>query len=166
MSSPREEIRALLDLFAGKRPAALRRSLSADYLYATDLPAAAGEEKTAAFRDAAELAGWRTERSGAWILLDREVHEMPEALRHVTGGTEAEACGSLLRRHTGGCTEETGILTRRLIKAAEEGTASYRQVCGEIHARMAEKLRKGEPLPDLSLTFFENENSAKENDKC
>ena len=49
--------------------AALRRSLSPDFLYATDLPLCASPRACDAFRSRADAAGWESTLSGAWINL-------------------------------------------------------------------------------------------------
>ena len=54
MNELRQELMQLLSGTESSRPAALRRSLREDFLYATDLPQAAGDSDVAAFRRKAE----------------------------------------------------------------------------------------------------------------
>ena len=60
MNKLRQELKSILGEIVTLRPAALRRSLREDYLYATDLPQIADESAIADFRTRAESAGWRT----------------------------------------------------------------------------------------------------------
>ena len=71
MNELRQEMMQLLSGTESSRPAALRRSLREDFLYATDLPQVTGDSDVAAFRRKAEECGWRTAEEDGWILLDR-----------------------------------------------------------------------------------------------
>ena len=43
---------------------------------------------------------------------------------------------------------------RALIKAGEEGGKAYENACQKLHREWAERLRRKEPLPALSLRYF------------
>ncbi len=155
MNALRQEMAQMLGETACRRPPALRRSLKDEWLYATDLPLAAGEEEAAAFRKRAEERGWLTGRDGAWIQMTRESPEPPENGFDGPYGREAVCCASLLRRHTpvADGTEERRIRTM-LIKAGEEGAEAYEQACGRVHREWAVRLRKKKALPKVSIRFF------------
>ena len=153
MSELREEIRKILSGAAAARPAALRRSLREDFLYAADLPRIASEAETAAFCQQAEQAGWRTEMDGGWIQLDRIPQSVPANALPAVFGPEAECCLSLLRRHPGN--RKNGDKEKRLLlKAGEESPRAYEKACRTLHREWAAALRKAEPLPDLPEEFF------------
>ena len=157
MNKLREEAQALLSGIQTTRPAALRRCRREEYLYTTDLPQTTGEEAAAAFIRRAETAGWRTEREGGWILLDRVPDEPPEGGFRGPYGPEAKCCASLLRRHPEAYRRSGEAERRRLIKAGEEGPEAYEKACGSLHREWAAFLRQGTALPDLALSFFEEE---------
>ena len=154
MNKLREEIRSLLSAADCVRPAALRRSLRDDYLYATDLPQAASAETVAEFRHRAEEAGWRTEESEGWIQLDMIARTDPADVFSGPFGPEAWCCASILRRHPGN--RRKGAREKRmLLKAGEESPETYERVCGILHREWAAALRKGEALPDLTEEYFQ-----------
>lgn len=157
MNELRREALALISETPAVRPAGLRRSLREDYLYATDLPQAAGEEDVAAFLRRTEDAGWRTETENGWILMDRDITCIPEEFFRGLAGPEAECCASLLKRHPGAKRQDGQREKRMLVKAGEEGAQAFGKVCGILHREWAEKLRKGESLPDLPKKWFEEE---------
>ena len=143
----------MLSAAESRRPAALRRSLREEYLYATDLPQAAGEEAVSAFRREAEKAGWKTEEDGGWILLDRIPQKPPAEGFRGSGGPEARCCAGILRRHPGN--RKDGTREKRiLIKADEEGAEAFENACRALHLEWAEALRKGEPLPDIPAEYL------------
>ena len=135
------------------RPAALRRSLLEDYLYATDLPQAATADAVAAFRQEAEAAGWRTEITDGWIQLDRIPGSVDRDNLPGTAGPEARCCTSLQLRHPG--KRKNGNREKRmLLKAAEEGPGTYERVCGILHREWAAALRNREQLPDVPAEYL------------
>ena len=156
MNKLRRELNEMLSQTETNRPAALRRSLKEDYLYATDLPQATGGKETIAFRLRAEEAGWRTAEDEGWIQLD-----LPGALPADAGfrgpyGKEAMACASLLRRHPG--ERVPGDKERRILtKAGEEGPGAFEKACAKLHTEWAAALRKREPLPEIPDHIFTEE---------
>jgi len=154
MNAYRAELAALLAGTETKRPPALRRSLREDALYATDLPAAADEAVVASFCRRAQEAGWHPRREGGWIELDRAVTEPPEGALPDHPGPEAACCRSLMERHAPGSPADPRW-TRRLIKAGEEGARAYEKACAAIHRDWAERLRKREGIPGISIAFFQ-----------
>ena len=153
MNKLRQEIRDLLSSAESIRPAALRRSLMKDFLYATDLPKAASEEAVACFRRKAEEAGWRTEETDSWIQLDRIPEAVPSGLLPENPGMEAVSCLSLLERHPDirrNCSREK----RMLLKAADKSPEEYERICGLLHREWAAALREKEKLPDLPAEYF------------
>ncbi len=153
MNKLRREIQEMLRNVPCWRPAALRRSQREEFLYATDLPGAADTKAVELFLQTAAANGWRTETAAGWIQLDRECSEPPDGGEPGQTGPEAHCCASLLRRHPGSGRSERE--RRMLIKAGEEGPEAYEKVCAQLHREWAEAMRKGEPLPDISLRFFE-----------
>ncbi|MBR6164526.1 MAG: hypothetical protein IKQ45_01205 [Clostridia bacterium] len=154
MNKLREELQEMLRKAGGSRPAVLRRSRRDDYLYATDLPLAAGKTTADAFIRTAEKAGWRTEVIDGWIQLDRESPRPPEGGFRGPYGPEAGCCASLLCRHAKSGGNPGSPERRRLIKAGEEGAEAYEKACAAIHREWAEALRRGECLPDLDEEYF------------
>ncbi len=153
MNSWRRDMRELLDGAETARPAALRRSLSADYLYATDLPGLLSREELRSFRQRAEALGWNTAEEKGWLQMKKRAEKPPEGWFEGPFGPEAACCRSLAERHGGGAEyDEEGVLA--LIKAGEEGPEAYEQVCGRIHRRWAERLRKKEELPGMAPAWF------------
>lgn len=157
MNELRMAVMFLLSGTESDRPAALRRSLREDYLYATDLPQTADREAAEAFRRQAESDGWRTEEDGGWILLDR-VPEKPPA-GGFTGpyGPEAGCCASLLERHPERKKQSSLRERRMLLKAGEKGPEAFERCCTTLHRELAEKLRKGTALPDLDTSWLKGE---------
>ena len=84
-----------------RRPAALRRSRSEQWLYATDLPLVASEDTLETFSVQARRAGWTTGTDGGWLQLDRPVGELPPGMipAEWKNRPEASCCRSLLERH-------------------------------------------------------------------
>lgn len=153
MNKLRQELKSILGETVTLRPAALRRSLRKDYLYATDLPQIADESAIADFRTRAESAGWRTSEENGWIQLDKTGSVQAEDAFPGIAGTEAKCCASLLNRHPNG--RRPGERERRiLIKAGEEGTEAYEKACAVMHREWAAALRHREALPDLTKDWF------------
>lgn len=152
----REELRSILDALETERPAVLRRSRSEEWLYATDLPAAASENTLNDFINRAGQAGWKLVREGGWILLDRKDGVflpgfIPE---ECTTGPAAACCRSLLERHRNHLAPSDGNTERMLLKAGEESRESYEEACRKLHARWAERLRGHQGIPAVHMTFF------------
>ena len=157
MNKLRAEAQALLSGIQADRPAAVRRCRHKEYLYATDLPLTAGKEAVAVFIRRAETAGWRTKREDGWILLDRIPEEPPQGGFQGPYGPEAKCCASLLRRHPEERRRSGETERRRLIKAGEESPEAYERTCKSLHREWAADLRQGTALPDLTMSFFEEE---------
>ena len=156
MNELRQELMQLLSGTESSRPAALRRSLREDFLYATDLPQAAGDSDVAAFRRKAEECGWRTAEEDGWILLDRIPEKPPAQGFNGPAGTEAGCCAGILRRHPENRKDGTRA-KRLLIKADEEGREAFEKACRVLHREIAEALRKGDPLPDIPTDYLKEE---------
>ena len=156
MNPYREELRNLLLTLETERPAALRRSRSEDWLYATDLPGAASEGILEAFISRVEQAGWKVKREDGWIQLDRKVSLfMPGMIpEEWTAGPAAACCRSLLERHRDHLTSSDGSAERMLLKAGEESPEFYEEACRKLHARWAELLRSHQGIPDVHMYFF------------
>ena len=160
MNALRKELLSALSECGARRQPALRRSTDPDWLYATDLPAAADESRADGLAGELEAAGWRTEVRGQWIFLDAEAAEPPEGWYEGEFGAEAERCASILERHADANSRgeregaEAGGIVRRLIKAGEEGQGAYAKLCRDLHAEWAEKLRKKEPIPGIHPGYF------------
>ena len=157
MNELRKALLAMLSGTPSKRPAALRRSLQEDWLYATDLPQIADRETAEAFRRKAESAGWRTEADSGWILMDL-VPDIPPA-GGFTGpyGPEAGSCASLLQRHPERKKRNAQRERRMLLKAGEEGQEAFERCCAMLHREWAENLRRGEALPDLDINWLKED---------
>lgn len=156
MNTWRTELTQLLRETPCERPAALRRSLETEWLYATDLPAATDAAGLRTFRTEAEKRGWQLEERRGWLLIRPVVPCMPGNGYAGPFGPEARCCLSLLRRHpnperTGEAAEPAAL---RLIKAGEEGPAAYEETCGALHREWAERLRTGKRIPALPEAFF------------
>ena len=156
MNPYREELRSMLSALKTKRPAALRRSLSEEWLYATDLPSAASESTLEEFTSRAERAGWKIKREDGWIQLDRTVRVLlPGTVSEEwTTSPSAACCRSLLERHKDHLAPSDGTAERMLLKAAEENPESYEEACRKLHARWAELLRSHRDIPAVHMTFF------------
>lgn len=156
MNTWRQELAALLREAPCRRPAALRRSLREDWLYATDLPAVTDAPALAAFREQAGKRGWRLEEQQGWLLLKQTVPGAPGNGYSGPFGPEAGSCLSLMRRHPDSGDTETAAerAVILLVKAGEEGPEAYETACAALHREWAERLRKGESLPSLEESFF------------
>lgn len=159
MNSLREELQRLLDETESGRPAVIRRCKRKDFLYATDLPMAADQKSVCFFIGRAKKYGWNSEIQSGWILLDRLPDGPPE--NGFTGpyGPEAKCCASILRRHPEKQKINGDREKRMLIKSGEESRESYERACAILHREWAAVLRQRGALPDLPLTFFEEENN-------
>ena len=150
----RKELAALLAAPPESRTPVIRRSLTDEWLYATDLPMLYGGSVPDTVKAALDSAGWKYDSDGAWLQLKKPAKEPPEGWYSGPFGPEAACCLSLLRRHPAlaGTPSEAG--QRMLIKAGEEGETAYEEACSAIHREWAERLRKGKKLPDLSRRYF------------
>lgn len=153
MNELRRELIQLLTASESRRPAALRRSLSGEFLYATDLPQIAEAETVSAVRRGAEKKGWQTAEANGWILLDRIPDKPPSEGFRGSAGPEARCCAGILRRHPENRRDGTRE-KRILIKADEEGEEAFEKACRALHREWAEALRKGEPLPDIPAEYL------------
>ncbi len=132
---------ALLSGMPVSRPAALRRSLKADWLCCTDLPACASPEDCERFRAAAEKLGWETAQENGWIQLRPPESCLPgDGPGRLPSGGEGDCLRSLFLRHPGfRLTREEKIL---LLKAEEASPEETESACRAIHERLARELRE------------------------
>lgn len=156
MNPYREELRSILAELGTERPAALRRSRSERWLYATDLPMTATEESVVTFVTRAGQAGWTIGKENGWLQLDCKISvPLPGTIPAEWADCPAAACcRSLLERHRNRLTVSDGYAERMLVKAGEESPASYEEACRRLHARWAEALRYRQGIPAVHLTFF------------
>ena len=174
MNEFRQELSELLAEVPCRRPPALRRSLKSEWLYATDLLQTTDPDSAAVFLKRAAELGWRAEQDGSWLQMTRSFTEPPEHGFEGPFGEEAACCASLLRRQT-----ETNEAKKQtddasqwlpanvseakktaervrilLVKAGEQGPEAYEKACGGLHREWAQRLRKKQALPPVSLRFF------------
>ena len=155
MNAYRRELRTALDALQVTRPAVLRRSLRADYLYSTDLPQAADRDVVRRFSDAVRCIGWRTETDEAWIHMDpADIRKWPDSEDKMPVCMESTCCLSILRRHSPRLSASDGSTERQLIKAAEEGRESYEKTCRRIHGEWAAAMREHRRIPDVDPRFL------------
>ena len=174
MNEFRQELSELLAEVPCRRPPALRRSLKSEWLYATDLFQAADPDSAAVFLKRAAELGWHAEQDGSWLQLKRSFTEPPEHGFEGPFGAEAVCCASLLRRHletkkekmrteeapqwimedTSEAEKAAETVRILLVKAGEQGPEAYEQACGGLHREWAQRLRKKQTLPPVSLRFF------------
>ena len=153
----RKELTILLDACSACRPPALRRSKSAEWLYATDIPVLLSEQKKEQLKSVLMGAGWEYSEENGWILLRKDAEEPPEGWYSGRFGPEAACCRSIQERHQGRTGHAANAAQRLLIKAGEEGEEAYEEACLALHRQWAEKLRKRQPVPVLSLRYFGRE---------
>lgn len=153
-NSLRKELDALLKAPEGSRTPALRRSLRAEWLYATDLPALYGGSVPDSIRSALDSAGWEFAPDGEWLQLRKPAGEPPEDWYGGAFGPEARCCLSLLIRHPVSGEIRPDDAERMLIKAGEEGENAYEEACAAIHRAWAASLREGNGLPAVSRRYF------------
>ena len=151
----RKELKRLLEPENGRRRPAIRRSLREDWIYAADLPEfIPGGELEAVCRKLQE-AGWECLAEDGWLQLRKPADEPPEDWLDGPLGPEAACCRSLLIRHSERLREKDWKTVCSLIRAAEEGQEAYEAACRQIHHGWAERLRKKQRLPEISLSYFE-----------
>jgi len=155
MNALRKELNSLLVQEGEGRKPAIRRSLSEEWIYATDLPAYATEEQMKTARKQLEDAGWENLAEGGWLQLRKAADKPPVGWFDGPFGPEAECCRSLLNRHPERRTEGNRKIGYALIRAGEEGAAAYETICRRLHHDWAERLRKRQKLPDISPSYFE-----------
>ena len=162
MNRLREELNRLLAGIPTRRPAALRRSLREDWLYATDLVRAGGEAAAGQFLASAREAGWQAEIRDGWIELDKPVVSPPEGWAPGRPGPETMRCLSLTtRKHPNredpGGQDAAGAKARAirlLIKAGEAGDAAWEDACEMLHREWAGRLRERKTIPLVDAGFL------------
>lgn len=137
----------------GERKPALRRSRREDRMYATDLAGMPEGPERDALADRLWEAGWDVEDAGGWLELRKRAAEPPEGWYDGAFGPEAACCRRMLERHPEQGKEDIEAVCR-LVKAGEEGPEAYELACREIHGRFAERLRRKEKLPKISMDYF------------
>ena len=152
--SEEKELQELMQIPPTTRRPVLRRSLSEDWLYSTDLPCVSDKENLTLFLQAIRNAGWEYTEEKGWILMRKPAGEPPEGWYDGPFGPETACCLSLLDRHENQAASETETVQRILIKAGEEGERKYEAACACIHRDWAERLRRGEPLPTINRMYF------------
>ena len=137
----RQELQALLAGIAAYRKPALRRSLSDNYLYATDLPLCAEPEACDSFLKRAAAIGWEKQLNGSWINLRKVLLLFPAGWwDSLPAGGEASCLRELTSRHPE--LVPTAAQAICLIKAAEEGPAALEEACRTVHVDYARRLRE------------------------
>lgn len=150
----RKELQTLMQMTRSTRPPVLRRSLREEWLYATDLPGVCNREEKDLFLGRLMETGWEYTEEGQWLLMRKPAEEPPEDWYQGPAGTEAACCLSLLKRHPDRMTDAPEAAQRLLIKAGEEGAKHYEAACEALHRDWAARLRQGEALPALNLSYF------------
>lgn len=150
----RKELTELMATQKTDRLPALRRSRKTEWIYATDILLLITDEAKDRLQKTLQDKGWEYLEENGWLQLRKTAAEPPEDWFRGPFGREAACCRSILERHPGktGSADETA--QRELIKAGEAGEGAYEEVCAELHRKWAECLRKGEPIPALSLKYF------------
>ncbi len=151
LKSLREQVQGVLYAVPAQRKPALRRSDAPDALLATDLPLVAEAEAVAAFCAAMVRLGWRCEKRNGWLILDVPVSAPDASLPDRPAG-ECGCCISLLARHPEDAAADE--LIRALVKAADAGVAPFERLCGQLHAELAVRLRRRQPLPGALLPYL------------
>ena len=147
----RAELQSLLREAAVTRPPALRRALTDQALFATDLPQCTDSDTVQVWIRRAETMGWQVMPEGGWLLLDYPITPTASPPSRLPPG-ELGCCISLLQRHLSDETDP--VWARRLLKAAEAGVEPQERVCRALHLRLAELLRAHLPLPAQMLPLL------------
>ena len=150
MNALRKELQELMRILQTERPPVIRRSLSENWLYATDLPGLCDRENLDFFLKRIMDTGWDFTEEKGWILMRKPSGEPPEGWYDGQFGPEARCCLSLLDRHEKQANGEPETIQIMLIKAGEEGEKKYEAACAGIHRNWAERLRRGDALPGIS----------------
>ncbi len=154
LNEMRKELASVLAGSGENGAPVIRRSLSEDWLYATYLPVMKnGSIPEPVIRRLTE-AGWEFVQDGSWLQLRKSAPEPPENWYSGAFGPEAGCCLSLMERHPADEGESSETAQRMLIKAGEEGETAYEKACAVLHRKWAERLRKGEALPDINRRYF------------
>ena len=148
------ELIATITRDGDRRKPTIRRSLRAEWIYATDLPEAVSKEQAEAAGRRLREAGWESMTEGGWTLVRKATDEPPEGWFEGPFGPEAACCRSLLDRHAERQQEKDKKVEYKLIQAGEEGPEAYEAVCRRLHREWAERLRNRQKLPDVSLRYF------------
>lgn len=139
--SLRQELNRLLSAMEASRKPALRRSLSPDYLYATDLPLCASSEICEVFRRQAAAAGWESCPAGSWLNLRKAGALFPSGWwESLPREGEAACVSGLLLRHPS--LRLSRSQAHLLLKAREESPASLEKACRSVHQDFARQLRE------------------------
>ena len=150
----RKELTELLATPQGCRRPVIRRSLQERWLYVTDLPLLCDEHVPDDVFQALTGAGWEFALDACWMQLTKTAQKPPEGWYEGPFGPEADCCLSLLVRHPASAGEPSDKAQRMLIKAGEEGEKAYEGACAALHREWAERLRKGDSMPDISQRYF------------
>lgn len=137
----------------GRKPA-IRRSLLENWLYVTDLPETVCRERLEAVRSLLSESGWESMTKDGWMQVRKAVSEPPEDWYDGPFGPEAGCCRSLIERHPERMEEPDRRIEYLLIRAGEEGEKAYEAACRQLHGEWAERLRKNQKLPKVSILFF------------
>jgi len=151
----RKELVQMIGEASVRRPAAIRRSIRPDWLYASDLPSLCSGEETHRILDQLSGIGWTwiMEKTD-WILFRKSAEEPPEDWFEGPFGPEAACCLSLITRHADTRPDGADPVRFRLIRAGESGEAAYEKTCAELHREWAALLRERQRLPGISPRFF------------
>jgi len=137
----RKELLTLLGRISSARKPALRRSLRAEFLFATDLPLCAAEDACRRWMREAASTGWDCRQFGDWIEIRREDGLPPEGWFPDFPTGEASCVAVLLRRHPEETLAPAEILA--LLKAREAGPGPWEEACRTLHRSLAARLRQG-----------------------
>ena len=99
-------------------------------------------------------SGWESMTDGGWMQVRKAVLEPPEDWYDGAFGPEAGCCRSLIERHPERMKEPGQRIEYLLIRAGEEGERAYEAACRQLHGEWAERLRKKQKLPEVSVLFF------------
>ena len=154
LNEMRKELASVLTGSAENRAPVIRRSLSEDWLYATYIPVLNNGSIPETVIRRLTGAGWEYAQDGSWLQLRKSASEPPENWYSGPFGPEAGCCMSLMERHPADEGETTEAVQRMLIKAGEEGETAYEKACAVLHRIWAERLRRGEALPNIDRRYF------------
>lgn len=140
----REELLTLLGRIFSARKPALRRSLRAEFLFATDLPRCAAEAACRRWIQEATAAGWDCRQFGDWIEIRRADGLPPEGWFPDSPTGEASCVAVLLRQHPEEALSREELHT--LLKAREAGPGPWEEACRTLHRSLAARLRERQAL--------------------
>ena len=150
----RKELSDILRGLPCIRTAALRRSLTDEWLYATDLPSVCDRKTLSEGICRMKAAGWETVEENGWLMLNKPRKEPPDGWFDGLFGKEAACCLSLIKRHPSMRENSTNATERLFIKAGEEGPDAYEAACRKLHQEWAEALREKRSIPQTAPAFF------------